>query len=243
VAGIPVATNTLQGASATVAGYNVFQGVVSVNSVTFYGVPLLTGLDGLTHVYRVSNLRANATSLAGASATPLVASISISGATSMLVGNPVLTVGFVQTSLTASASAAPNFAQCSSQTATSVTTLSFNENFGTVFRTRVLAQTNTSYAGQTPPGASANNPPQNVPGFVYFTESGFVIGGTAGGQTAGLVDFGTRLKAQFNNVPAGVRLFVSLQRSKQCDAVSSPGSSGRERSQSRSHRFRATDSQ
>ena len=32
----------------------------------------------------------------------------------------------------------------------------------------------------------------------------------ATGQTAGLADFGTRLKAVFNNVPAGVHLFVSV---------------------------------
>jgi len=58
---------------------------------------------------------------------------------------------------------------------------------------------------------------QNVPGQIYNSESGFIpniAGGTAGlsngGTTAGLADYGTRLKAVFSSVPAGVRIFVSI---------------------------------
>ena len=72
--------------------------------------------------------------------------------------------------------------------------------FPTAFKTRVAAASNTSYAGQA---AST----QNVPGSIYNSESGFTF--PSGAQTGGLTNFGTRLKAVFNNVPPGVRLFVS----------------------------------
>jgi hypothetical protein len=48
---------------------------------------------------------------------------------------------------------------------------------------------------------------QNVPGAIYNSESNFVYGVQNG--TAGLADYGTRLRAVFNNVPSGMRLFVS----------------------------------
>jgi len=96
--------------------------------------------------------------------------------------------------------------QCSSATKGSINTLTFTENFPTAFKTRIVPQTNLSYAGQAQPGGGVPN--QNVPGSIYQSESNFVYGGTAGG-VAGLADFGTRLRAVFNNVPAGVRLFVS----------------------------------
>jgi hypothetical protein len=38
---VPVATNDAEGTTATTPGYNVFQGVVNNNQVTFFGVPVL----------------------------------------------------------------------------------------------------------------------------------------------------------------------------------------------------------
>jgi hypothetical protein len=55
-------------------------------------------------------------------------------------------------------------------------------------------------------------PAQNIPGQIYNSESGFVtplIIATNNTSIAGLADYGTRLKAVFNSVPAGVRIFVS----------------------------------
>jgi hypothetical protein len=49
-----------------------------------------------------------------------------------------------------------------------------------------------------------NSPAQILPG----SESGFVLP-VNGSGTAGLADFGTRLKATFNNVPTGVNIFVT----------------------------------
>jgi hypothetical protein len=88
-----------------------------------------------------------------------------------------------------------------------VSILTFSENFGTAFKTRVLAQNNNTYAGQAVPGVSGA-PAQNVPGGIFNSESNFVFP-ISGTQTAGLADYGTRLKATFNNIPAGLRIFVS----------------------------------
>jgi len=202
--GVCTATNATPGA-------NVFQGVVNGNSVTFFGIPVLPpASSGVTRVFRITNIRANATALSGGSAagaTPVIASISTNGATSLNLGNPTPTVGFVQAGLTATAAGASNFNQCNSSTRAAVSILTFAENFPTAFKTRVFAQSNSSYAGQVNTFGGAV-PPQNIPGTVYFSESNLVVPVNAS-QTAGLADYGTRVKAQFNNVPAGVRLFVS----------------------------------
>jgi len=193
--------------TSNVFGANVFQGIVSGNSVTFFGVPVLPPVTaGSSRVYRITNIRANATSLSGGSAagaTPVIASISISGATSLLITNPTPTVGFVQAGLSASASGVSNRNQCNNYTRDSISTLTFTENFGTAFKTRVAALSNTLYAGQ-----GVNFGTQNIPGLIYNSESNFIIP-VNGGATAGLADYGTRLKAQFSNIPAGVRLWVS----------------------------------
>ncbi|HXK02738.1 MAG TPA: hypothetical protein VMS37_10070 [Verrucomicrobiae bacterium] len=189
---------------------NVYQGIVSGNAITFFGVPFLAPTTSGSRVLRITNARVNATQLSGGSAagaTPVIASISISGATSLSISNATPTVGFVQGGLTASASSASNQNQCATQTKTSINTLTFTENFPTAFKTRVFAQTNVSYAGQGIPGSSGLLT-QNIPGSIYNSESNFVYG-VSSTQTAGLADFGTRLRATFNNVPAGVRLFVS----------------------------------
>ncbi|MCU1235456.1 MAG: hypothetical protein JWP63_3423 [Candidatus Solibacter sp.] len=193
---------------ATTPGRNVFQGVVNGNSVTFFGIPVLAPGTTSSRVYRITNVRVNANPLAGGSASgasPVQASISISGATSLLISNATPFVGFVTNGLNASVSGSTTLNQCASQTKASATTLRFAENFGTAFKTRVSAQTNTSYAGQI------SNPAQNVPGGIYNSESNFVFPAATGsnGAVAGLADFGTRLKATFNNIPTGVRVFVS----------------------------------
>jgi hypothetical protein len=203
---------------------NVYQGIVSGNSVTFFGVPALPpGTQG-TRVFRITNVRVNAVPLAGGAASgaqPVQASISISGATSLSLTQSSLAVGFVQSGLTATvSSAATTLQQCSSQTKVLVGFLNFAENFGTAFKTRVAPQTNTQFAGQignpgvnVPPYFSATNTPlianQNTPGAIYNSESNFVLPLSTGG-VAGLADYGTRLKAIFNNVPAGANIFVSV---------------------------------
>jgi len=208
-----VATNqgTLgNGVTNPTPGYNVFQGVVTGNSVTFFGVPVLAPqTTGYNRVFRITNIRANATTLSGGSAagaTPVSASLLTSNSATLPITNPTPIIGFVQGGLATSASGSSNLNQCNSQTKSAVNTLSFSENFGTAFKTRVAAQSTTSYSGQ---GTNTGPNTQNVPGAIYNSESNFILP-VNGTQTAGLADFGTRLKATFNNVPTGVRLFVSV---------------------------------
>jgi len=218
-AGLPVGPSgvspTLAPVSAlggSIPAPNVYQGVVSGNSVTFFGVPVMPPTTTGSRVFRITNVRVNAQPLAGGSASgasPVQASISISGATSLSISNSAPNVGYVSNGLTAGASNAGNINQCSSQTKNGVSVLTFTENFGTAFKTRVMAQTNTPGAGQLgqlPANPLAGN--QATPGGIYNSESNFVFP-IGSNQTAGLADFGTRLKATFNNIPAGARIFVS----------------------------------
>jgi hypothetical protein len=184
---------------------NLFAGVVQSNQVTFYGVPILPPTSpGVARIFRMTNIRINANALGGgglAGTTQVLASVSISGPTSVPVNNPVQIAGFVQSGLSTSyrnignagTQGSQNQNQCSSPNLGAIGLFRFSENFGTAFKTR---------------GAVG----QNVPGAIYNTESGFVytgVGGVSNGATAGLADFGTRLKAVFSSVPTGVRIFVS----------------------------------
>jgi len=213
-------------ATSTTPGANVFQGVTTGNQVTFFGIPVLPPTSsGDTRVFRITNVRVNANGVTAGGATPgsVTASISINSATSIAITNSTLTVGFVQQGLSTSgtllrsngntgsaSSSGTSYAQCSSASVTSTSSataavgvLQFQENFATAFKIR---------------GGGANGvaAAQNVPGFIYNSESGFVLPsvnsansslGTTG--VAGLADYGTRLKATFTNVPSGVSLYVS----------------------------------
>jgi len=146
---VPVTATGTQGA-------NVFQGIVSSNQVTFQGIPILAPVSaGVQRVFRITNVRANVSSISvGLSGTTqFLASIAISGSTSLPINNPVQIAGFVQSGLTSSvrnpdssgglsntATGTP-FQQCyyamGGTTPTPVAVLRFSENFGTAFKTRV----------------------------------------------------------------------------------------------------------
>jgi hypothetical protein len=216
---IQVATNASTGA--LVPGANVFQGLVNANQVTFQGVPILPPVSaGVQRIYRITNVRANIAGLGGGGlpgTTQLLASVSISGSTSLPINNPVQIAGFIQTGLSVTFRNANNsgglsstgaaFNQCfyaSGNPTTGVAILQYNENFGTAFKTRVAPT--AAYNGQ-----SGSPVTQNIPGTIYNSESGFYFPAASnGGWQAGLADYGTRLKAVFNNIPAGVRIFVSV---------------------------------
>jgi hypothetical protein len=203
---------------------NVYQGIASGNTVAFLGVPVLPPGASASRVFRVTNVRVNASALgAGAGFAPVSAFIQVSPF-SLALNQGTVNVGFVSSGLSTSVSSAATLSQCASQAKTSVSTLTFAENFGTAFKTRIVAQDNTLYAGQdvakvfgvtgfpntgtaTTGGFVGNN--QNTPGQINNSESNFVfpIGGT---NLAGMTDYGTRLKASFNNIPPGATLWVSV---------------------------------
>jgi hypothetical protein len=204
---------SVTGFSTSVPGYNVYQGLTAGNSVTFYGIPALPPGTVGSRIYRITNVRVNATVGGIASGTQSINGyISVSGAASFPISNAQPVVGFVQPSLSATPKGANNFHQCNTQKEISTNTfLNFTELFGTAFKTRVAAQHDVKGAGQSiPPDAPAlwN---QSTPGSIYNSESNFVYHEFTGanGAIAGLADFGTRLKASFSNVPTGVQVFVS----------------------------------
>ncbi len=199
VGGKPVPTDTPQGQNATVNGANVFQGSVNGNFVTFSGIPMLNALDGLTHRYRITNLRVDSNSLGPGVSVEFVINFSDN---SIQLDSSMVSAATVAAGLAASAASPATLSPCVTQTLTPIGTMTFTELFGNAFKTRVDAQDNTQYAGQSV-GAQ-----QNVPGTVYNSESGLVVP-INNSVAAGLADYGTRLKATFSNVPPGMRLFVS----------------------------------
>jgi len=198
------------------AGPNVFQGVVSGSSVTFFGVPILPpATTGIQRTFRITNIRINAQGVSAGSfgVNPVYANISTNGNTSLPLSNPQLTVGFVLSSLTTTVGTAGSYLQCNSVPAQAqADTISFTEKFATAFKTRVVPLTNATLAAQ-----STNPTGQNIPGglansgtvaLLLNSESDFIF--PIGTQVAGLADFGTRLKAVFTNIPNGITLYVSV---------------------------------
>src|SRR5262249_55007944 len=164
---------------------NVFQGTVSGNSVTFVGIPIDPPGTQTSRIYRITNVRANATIPApGGSGTPgqIIALISATPATSpggltstFSINNPTQIVGFVQTSLSTSITGVGSTTALSSTgialqqcTGAGVTggknsafgQLNFNELFPTAFKTRTVA------------GSGLTT--QDTLGIVYNSESGYV---------------------------------------------------------------------
>jgi hypothetical protein len=220
IAGAPITveTDTFQGVGTVAAptpGANVFQGIVNPDSihnnlVTFFGVPVLPpATTGTSRVFRITNIRANASVFSGSVTVTqqIIAQIAVSNPSALPITNSIPVVGLVQSGLSTSSSGPANLSQCTAATNSSISLLTFKENFATAFKTRVAAATNGGFAGQGVPTTTAPGN-QNVPGSIYNSESNFVL--PIGSFTAGLADFGTRLKATFLAVPPGVHIFVSV---------------------------------
>jgi len=220
----------------SVPANNVYQGIVNPDgkSVTFYGVPILAPVStGLTRVYRITNLRANATNIPAGASTPgyVQALISFNGSGFVPIVNSQTVVGYVNTSLSASirntsqsgglSSSGTGLQQCNApgSTGTAVGILRYASLFGTAFKTRVLA----SAGGGN--GTNGSTVVQNVPGSPNnaVSESGLIFNGMplanilgsssstqigSGSTFSGLADYGTRFKAVFNNIPSGVSILV-----------------------------------
>ena len=215
---------------------NVFQGQIGgfgnsnqTNSVTFYNVPVLPpATAGVSRVFRITNVRVPVPGYL--STTPLQVFISTSPSTVLPLVQSTIAVGVVGPQLQVGTGKVTTFQQCvpqgpNSNTVALSTTLSYTEGFATAFKTRVVPGGNTLNIAGTVPGQYAaeqpntGNPPQNIPGGLYGgfsqnSESGLIFPsftGTSNGltATAGLADYGTRLKALFYNLPAGVSLYVS----------------------------------
>jgi hypothetical protein len=212
------------GVNGPYAVINVFQGQqAGANAVAWNGVPVdAPGTTGV-RVLRFTNIRANACQLGISSTlvpTQLFAFISSTGSQQIsIAGTNQSTVAFAQAGLISSVSTAATYLQCnnlngtliSSSTPQGTTAAAINlradEGFVSSFKTRGFAADNLG---------SVTVALQNVPGYPYFTESGFVFIPTTGptGQTGtgtgaiGVADTGTRILFAVNSVGAGVNLFA-----------------------------------
>jgi len=227
--GVDIVTSS----GATTPAPNVYQGITSGSQVTFFGVPILAPVsNGVSRVLRITNLRVNANGITGGGSgfQSVLAQISINNV-QVSVNNPTVTVGYIQSSFAGSFRDATNsktittanYYQCIAQTDTLVAVLRFSELFGTAFKTRVNAALPGASQGLNP--ATTMPAIQNIPGAIYNSESGFISNFTTPGSTtlnpltyspasgttwtAGLADYGTRLKAAFSNIPSGVSVYVS----------------------------------
>jgi hypothetical protein len=208
----PSAANCLWSADggasfATNGAYNVYQGILTgPNAVTFLGVPVdppaTSGAP--SRVYRVTNIRTNASAYVTSSVTPVQGYVSISSSTSIPITNANPIVGFIAPGLVygtnhaipTAAGSTIGFLQCESYSDQAVQTVTFTEGFATSFKIRDAGP----YSGT-----------QNVPGAIYNTESGLIVLDTVPGTTStyfGLADLGTRLKITFAGLPHGITLSV-----------------------------------
>lgn len=222
------------GGATQTAAPNVFQGKVGdfgVNSVTFYNVPVLPpATSGVSRTFRITNIRVPVPG--GNLSGTLQAIVSTSPNQVLPVGGTAINIGVVgpATSAAVKMSSTNPFQQCISGSRQLTTNLIFTEGFATAFKTRVVPggasngaatnSANTLYAAEAQNLAAPIN--QNIPGGLYGgfasnSESGFIYPGLttsntgtgALNYTAGLADYGTRLKAVFYNIPAGITLYVS----------------------------------
>ncbi len=241
---VPGSVGAYQGAvlqSNTAVVPNVFQGIVqNQNQVVFNGIPIVAPVTaGFARSFRITNLRGNANALAGLGVngtTPVLASVSISSG--VVLSNPVQTVGFLYQGLTTTlrnaansattgstaTSGAINLLQCGTAGLTGGAVLRFTEGFASAFKTRV--NTTSTYSGALTNGSgpvAATSVSQNLPAqLIPASESGFILPVDNG--TAGLADFGTRLKATFTNVPTNVNIFVSVTNNNPSGNINNPAS-------------------
>ena len=216
------------------ANRNVFQGLQTAsNSITWLGIPIDPPGTSGSRIIRITNLRGNANALgvSGTNVAPVsvFATITatpfnfmpVSGLATQSVGSVQRGLQFGVFTSTSSTSAfnAVGLQQCVSRAVdtapgiNAIAVLRYSELFATSFKRRNIATSST-----LPLGSAEQNALAGTTAGTYNTESGFTTGALAGGttlpfmgsgfQAIGQADFGTRLKAVFNNVPNGVSLFI-----------------------------------
>jgi len=218
VAAAPSGCTTYSGTGCTTAA-NVYQGKIGdygPQTVTFYGVPVLPpATAGVERIFRITNIRVP---LPGTSLTQyLSAFISTNPNQVLPISSSAITIGIAGPPMLAAVGSVKSFQQCLAQSQAQTATLTFTEGFATSFKTRVVPLSNSQFAAEAQNTAAPYN--QNIPGGLYGgfalnSESGLIQPGITGTissttYTAGLADYGTRLKAVFTNIPAGLTLYVS----------------------------------
>jgi len=231
------------GAAGSYAGgagqFNIFQGVQNgVNAIAWTGVPIDAPGTAGTRVVRITNIRANAFQL-GVSSTLVPTQISeivaVNGSTTITISQPGggNVVGNVEPGLlqppSVSVGGFPGpaaYQQCNSVNTYLLSppgpivtdagvAVTVTEGFAQSWKPQSYAQTiavgGGTYLGPGTPSF------QNVPGFAYNTESGFIPQQSvlnalpdtiASGEAIGIADRGTQLQFSVAGIPAGVTLYA-----------------------------------
>jgi hypothetical protein len=165
----------------------VYQAKVAANnSVVWLGIPYVTGG---TRVFRLTNIRANATQISPGGPGSIQAAVTMAGPLSVTISPPVSTVAFVGNALKFSSTVGPP----------NTLNLHFAELFPTAFKKRI----ENIFAGPL----TATH--QDVPGTSYCTESGFTpeFSGLAP-DAIGSASTGMRLLAHIANISPAVSALV-----------------------------------
>ncbi len=183
--------------------------LASYDEITWYGVPLdPPGPNGAVRYIRLTNLRTNARAIP--TSTQLIASVTISG-TRFSIGNPQTSLGTIEPGLIAADTSLP-LCGCASHNASLVggsgtpafdATVQATEGSAGAFKRRNIGLTTD---GTTPPAVY----PQNIPGYPYNTETGFLPSPSIVSPPAYTLqpaDSGTRLILVFSNVIQGMHIF------------------------------------
>jgi len=228
--------------------YNVFQGYQGPNPSTlvWQGVPIDAPGTAGTRVIRITNVRANACLLGVSSTfvpTQIIELIGVNGGETITINNPSQIVALAEQGLI-TANGTSTYTQCIDVNSFLITgapgepvavgfpllqSVSATEGFGYSFKPRNYNQILSGLGGVTN-DSDADIGLQNIPGFTYRTESGFIpgthigyAGATVGGQqfpagnyisgggttgSVGLASQGTEIQFAFAGVGAGVNLFV-----------------------------------
>jgi large repetitive protein len=224
--------------------YNIFQGFQSnASTIAWQGVPIDAPGTAGTRVIRITNIRANACLLGVSSTfipTQIIAQIGVNGGATITINNPSQVVALAERGMITS-NGTSTYTQCVDVndflinslpgTPVPVGTLPFGpfsvtatEGFGYSFKPRNYNQILSGLGlgsgtnGTADPDSDVGL--QNIPGFTYRTESGFIPGtGIAGASGAynsgggtvgsvGLASQGTEISVAFAGVQAGVSLYV-----------------------------------
>jgi hypothetical protein len=223
--------NTAGGFTGCNNAQNVYQGKVGdygVNTVTFYNVPVLPpATSGVSRTFRITNIRVPVPG--GQLNGTLQATLSTNPNQTLPVSGTAINIGVVGPAMTAAVKQVSNaFQQCITQTVALSASLIFTEGFATGFKTRVVpggqhngvpgdGTGNTTWAAEgtnTGPTSFQNIPGGLYGGFSANTESGLILPAlnattSSINYTAGLADYGTRLRALFYNIPSGLTMYVS----------------------------------
>lgn len=172
---------------------NIFQGIVSGNAVTFFGIPI-DPPGTRTRSYRITNIRANATAVPPAYLPHVTALISTSPPAAVPIDNSQVPVGYVSSGLSFGSGILTIPACTGINDSNRFTVVAFSEGSVDSFKPRTAL-------------GPVVTTPQNIPGgFAFNTESGFGFDGLPG---AGLADSGTRFRTIFRNIPPGVNVWVA----------------------------------